>query len=89
MTKSLSDWDRDIAPLLGDIEHDALWIKHYSVKIGFTVVALSTRPNWETKAEAELDAAIVHLTEVEKRIAGTLKQLQESKLAYLAKEASA
>lgn len=54
----LDDWDRIVAPVLQNIEFNAIWMRHYVRSLTVDCQRLACRPDWHTKAQDELDRAI-------------------------------
>ena len=60
---TLAEWDRDVAPILQNIEYDCRHAKLYAANILARMAVLPSRPEWTTTAADELDKAIKTLSE--------------------------
>ena len=64
----LRHWDRNVAPALRAIEHNASWIANYcenikirAANLEYAILALPERPDWESNAQAQLGASQAQL----------------------------
>ena len=79
MTVSLEEWDRAVAPILQDIEMDAIWARHYLEKIANALDRMPVKPDFVTRADAEI-------AQTKKALYSTLRALEKAQERFLMAE---
>lgn len=55
---SLARWDREVAPYLRSMRQHAVYLRQHMIGMVSDINALVVRPDFETKAIAEIDEAL-------------------------------
>lgn len=70
---SMENWDKYTAPVLRAMESNAKWLEYHARGISEAVMLLPARPDFETKAEAELKQVEADLLIAIDRVQSALK----------------
>lgn len=75
MIDDRDQWLGVVRPILGAMESNAIWARHYADEIRRAVLLLPHAPEFETRAQEEIDRAM-------RQVESALELLKEARAAY-------